>query len=271
MSLPQLLDADARERMRVGCGRLKVCLVVAWIIVVRWDIELHRGRVLIVDDDIGIQQLLFHRLADEAFHCVVAGNGQEALEEARRRSFGLVLLDIRLPDVSGLEVLKDLSTMQPEVCVMLISGLGDLPTAVEGMKLGALDYIAKPFEMMDLMARVNGAIRRNTIQCEKRNREKELEDKVYQLEDEIRELVGHTVQSLIREHLVVRELYEKGRLRNHRVKPEELKFLAQAVHSVIREPLSGSHPNEERPRKLQRIGPKELMAKVMRMGRDATT
>ena len=94
---------------------------------------------------------------------------------------------------------------------------------------------------------------------------------MFQREDEIRELVGHTVQSLIREHLVVRQLYEKGGLRNRRVRPEELKFLAQAVHSVIREPMSGNRPNGERPGKLQRVGPKELMAKVMRMGRDAAT
>ena len=115
--------------------------------------EIRKGKVLIVDDDPSIQRLLMQKLAGEGYYCVVASDGEQAISEAERHTFAVVLLDIRLPGISGLEVLRYLIRMQPLVCVIMISGHGDLPIAVESMKLGAFDYISKPFDMNDLTVR----------------------------------------------------------------------------------------------------------------------
>ncbi len=197
--------------------------------------ENQKGKVLIVDDDPSIQRLLMQKLASEGYYCVVAADGEQALREAESHNFAVVLLDIRLPGISGLEVLRYLVRMQPLVCVIMISGHGDLPIAVESMKLGAFDYISKPFDMDDLTVRSEKALRRHRTLWERHNREHALEDKVKQQEDELRGLVGQTVQALVREHLVERQLSQRRRGRP-KIEPEQLKELAQTVQSFVDEP-----------------------------------
>ena len=206
--------------------------------------EIRKGKVLIVDDDPSIQRLLMQKLASEGYYCVVATDGEQAISEAERHTFAVVLLDIRLPGISGLEVLRYLIRMQPLVCVIMISGHGDLPIAVESMKLGAFDYISKPFDMNDLTVRSEKALQRNRILCEKDNRENALNFKLKQQEDELRGLVGQTVQALVREHLVERQLSQRKRGRP-RIEPEQLKELAQTVQSFVDEPETDRKPDAD--------------------------
>ena len=206
--------------------------------------EIRKGKVLIVDDDPSIQRLLMQKLASEGYYCVVASDGEQAISEAERHTFAVVLLDIRLPGISGLEVLRYLIHMQPMVCVIMISGHGDLPIAVESMKLGAFDYISKPFDMNDLTVRSEKALQRNRILWEKDNRENALNNKLKQQEDELRGLVGQTVQALVREHLVERQLSQRKRGRP-KIEPEQLKELAQTVRSFVDEPETDRKPDAD--------------------------
>jgi len=172
--------------------------------------QIGRGKVLIVDDDSAICQLLCHRLAAEAFYCVAATSGEQALEEVRKQSFGVVLLDMILPGISGLEVLRNLDSIQPEACTLVISGYEQLTTAVEAMKLGARDFISKPFDLTDLVMRVENALRLHRVLLEKRKRESTLEERIYRQGEEARELATQTVQSLVRQYLMEQQLSEKG-------------------------------------------------------------
>lgn len=207
--------------------------------------EIRSGKVLIVDDDPSIQQLLLRKLASDSYYCVVASDGEQAVEEARRHSFGVILLDIRLPGISGLEALQYLCSIQPDACVVMVSGNDTQPVAVEAMKMGAYDYIQKPFDLEDMALRVRKATQRHRVLVEKREREKGLEEQIQQQETEIRGLVGQTVQTLVREHMLERQFSGKKTSRRRKIEPAEVSQLAQAVQSLIHPVYSSEQGTEE--------------------------
>ena len=152
------------------------------------------------------------------------------------------------------------------VCVIMISGHGDLPIAVESMKLGAFDYISKPFDMNDLTVRSEKALQRNRILWEKNNREQVLNDKVKQQEDELRGLVGQTVQALVREHLVERQLSQRKRGRP-KIEPEQLKKLAQTVQSFVNEPETDQKPGADVSKRSRKRESTSLAERLKRLRR----
>lgn len=119
-----------------------------------------RGTILIVDDEENVRKVLRRRLEAEFFYCVTASSGQEALKEAAMRGFDVVLLDILMPGLSGIEVLPKLVSWHPAIQVIMITSVADSDTISEAMRLGAYDYVTKPFNMNDLVARVEKALER---------------------------------------------------------------------------------------------------------------
>ena len=122
-------------------------------------LERRRPVVLIVDDDRGVLGVLAGTLEAE-YELVEAVSGPEALEAFEQRRFDAVVLDIRMPDMGGLEVLRRMKAIEPRVEVILLSAIEEVPTVVEGMKAGAFDYVTKPWNIDDLLSRVARAIRR---------------------------------------------------------------------------------------------------------------
>jgi DNA-binding NtrC family response regulator len=106
-----------------------------------------RIRVLIVDDEQVVCDLLSEELTERGYLCTAVLSGQEALAKTKEERFDLVLLDVRLPGLSGMEVLRKLFEERPSFPVIMITALNDASTAVEAMKLGAYDYIVKPFDL----------------------------------------------------------------------------------------------------------------------------
>lgn len=104
-----------------------------------------KERILIVDDDPVIAQSCKRILGSEGYIVSVAGFGEEALKRVSKEEFGLVITDIRLPDIYGLRVLKETKTIQPRSDVVIITGYPSLEDAKESVRLGALEYIEKPF------------------------------------------------------------------------------------------------------------------------------
>ena len=104
-------------------------------------------RILIVDDEKNIASSLEGILSDEGYQISVAGDGLDALEKIQSDPPDLVLLDIWLPGMAGIEVLKTLKSYHPEIEVLIMSGHGTIDTAVKATKLGAYDFIEKPFSM----------------------------------------------------------------------------------------------------------------------------
>ncbi len=115
-------------------------------------------RILVVDDEVAVRLVLQRILEELGYHVVTAANGQEALDKMPQLNIRVALLDIMMPGMSGMEVLQQITTNWPETCVIMVTGVDDTQTAVEVMKLGAYDYITKPFMRDDVARKVQEAI-----------------------------------------------------------------------------------------------------------------
>lgn len=104
-------------------------------------------RILVIDDEKLILWSLSERLTEEGYTCVCAENGAQALQQVREQSFDLALLDLRLPDTEGTELLEAIQAASPNLPVIVITAYSTVDAAVQAMKLGACDYLAKPFDM----------------------------------------------------------------------------------------------------------------------------
>ena len=111
--------------------------------------------ILIVDDEQVICDVLSEELSEQGYLCTAVLTGDDALGELATQDFDVVLLDIRLPGMSGMEVLREMWLNHRETAVVMITAINDVNTAVEAIKLGASDYIVKPFNL----DRVNTSIR----------------------------------------------------------------------------------------------------------------
>jgi len=115
--------------------------------------------ILIVDDDEAICGLVCEGLAEEGYRCEVASTAEDALTKLRKHSFDVVLLDIRLPDKSGIDLLKSFDTLFESTAIVMITAVRDLETAVKAMQLGASDYLVKPFTIGKLNASIITALK----------------------------------------------------------------------------------------------------------------
>jgi two-component system, OmpR family, response regulator len=118
-------------------------------------------RVLVIEDEARILSFLVRALEAETFEVDGADNGVDGLDRALRGPYDLVILDLLLPKLDGLAVLRELRAQRPEVPVVVVSARSDLPTKLRGFRLGANDYLAKPFAVDELLARVRVHLRPN--------------------------------------------------------------------------------------------------------------
>jgi putative two-component system response regulator len=151
---------------------------------------------LIVDDEPRLRQILSHVMRADGFHCVEAANGLEALEQLARAPFILVLTDMEMPKMGGIELLKELRARYPDVAVIMITGNTDVETAVGALGLGAMDYIVKPFQLEEVRARVRQALEKRRLILENRDYQERLEERVMSQQRRLEELFVGGVQSL---------------------------------------------------------------------------
>jgi two-component system copper resistance phosphate regulon response regulator CusR len=117
-------------------------------------------RILVIEDEPRIQAFLVRGLEAEGYTVVGADSGPEGLALAVAATWDLVVLDLLLPGLSGLRVLRELHAERPELPVVILSARSDLQTRLRGFELGASDYVAKPFSLEELLARVRVQLRR---------------------------------------------------------------------------------------------------------------
>jgi two-component system response regulator FixJ len=117
--------------------------------------------VYIVDDDDGMRRALTLLMGTVGYHAVPFGRPREFLEKYDPAQPGCVVLDVRMPEMSGLEVQQHLNRTGSMLPVILITGHGDIPMAVQAMKDGAFDFLQKPFRDQDLIDRINGALKQD--------------------------------------------------------------------------------------------------------------
>jgi DNA-binding NtrC family response regulator len=123
---------------------------------------MHSLRVLIVDDETDFLETVVKRLEQRKIRATGVGSGEEALERLKEEDFSVIILDVKMPGgMDGIETLRAIKEMQPNAEVILLTGHASVETSIEGMKLGAYDYILKPVRLEDLLSRVSDAMKRS--------------------------------------------------------------------------------------------------------------
>ncbi len=143
-----VIDPDA-------CTRCGDCIDVCPTGAIRLFREGRRDfGVLVVDDEYTVRDSIKEWLEEEGFLVETAGSGEEALEAVKAQSYKMMLLDIKMPGMDGVEVLKKTREIFPEMAVIMMTAYATVETAVEAMKTGAMDYLMKPFDPEDLVSKV---------------------------------------------------------------------------------------------------------------------
>ena len=145
---PYVIDAAA-------CTRCGDCVSACPTDAIRlYQKERREFRILVVDDELIVRDSLKEWLGEEGFSTAMAGSGEAALEQLTEQTFHLMLLDIKMPGMDGVEVLKKAKEILPDIAVVMMTAYATVETAVEAMKIGALDYLVKPFDPETLVAKV---------------------------------------------------------------------------------------------------------------------
>jgi DNA-binding response OmpR family regulator len=116
-------------------------------------------RLLLVDDEKGFVQVLSKRLAKRNILATQAFSGTEGIRRLRRSDFDVAVLDLKLEDMDGIEILKIFKKMDPQMPVIMLTGHGSEKASIEGMRYGAFDYLTKPHELAELVEKINEAVR----------------------------------------------------------------------------------------------------------------
>jgi two-component system, LuxR family, response regulator FixJ len=119
----------------------------------------HRGKVYVIDDDEAMRDSLDFLLGSANFHVTLFESAHYFLEALTSMDFGCVVSDVRMPGIDGIELLKRLKASRSAFPVLIMTGHGDVPLAVEAMKLGAADFLEKPFEDDRLIGMIDAALR----------------------------------------------------------------------------------------------------------------
>jgi len=135
------------------------------------------ARILIVDDESGIRESLTGILEDEGYQAGASASGEDCLELVRKSSFDVILLDVWLPGIDGLETLEKLRALDDPPEVIMISGHGTIETAVRATKLGAYDFVEKPLSLEKTLVLVKNAIESRRLRHENRDLRKQLQTK----------------------------------------------------------------------------------------------
>ncbi|MFA6433917.1 MAG: response regulator [Elusimicrobiales bacterium] len=120
-------------------------------------------KILVVDDEPGIRDLLSYELSSHDYTVITAENGEEALEKARKDNFNLVISDVKMPRLGGLEMLEAMKKINPDIEVIMSTGYGTIETAVSAMKMGAYDFVQKPFDLNEILAIIDKALERSEL------------------------------------------------------------------------------------------------------------
>jgi len=113
-----------------------------------------KNKILVVDDEEPLRIVLSAELEGEGYQVTNAGDGQEAINILATTEYDLILLDIKMPNVDGFEVLKYVKEHSPKTKVVMLTGFADLKNAIESKKLGAEDFVSKPYDLVDLLTTV---------------------------------------------------------------------------------------------------------------------
>jgi len=154
-----------------------------------------KGIIHIIDDEPVIHDVLAQLLTSEGYEVEISSSGEEALEKFPSQSFDVILLDLLMPGLDGIETLRRIKRIDPAAAVIIITAYGSVESAISAMKIGALDYVQKPFKHDDLLVVLEKALER-----------KRLQDENVRLKDELRQRFGFA--NIIGKSQVMKAVFE---------------------------------------------------------------
>jgi len=168
-------------------------------------------KILVVDDEETVRVLSQRILQTAGYDVITAANGKEALSVIADGDIAVVLLDIKMPGLSGMDVLGRINTDWPDLCVIMVTAVTDVQTAVAAMKLGAYDYITKPFDQGKMLARIRQAIIRWREYLQDKQQQAQLKQNITEQTKRMQEQFTELVNSMAREHKLLQQLASKQR------------------------------------------------------------
>jgi len=188
-----------------------------------------REKVLVVDDEETVRNLLQRTLEEAGYDVDTAANGEEALDRMSQLNIGVVFLDVKMPGMSGIEVLSKLTADWPDTCVIMATAVADAQTVVEAMKIGAYDYITKPFSRDDVILKLRRALEKRDLQLKNKRFMHELQKSVKEQSERMQSQFNELVSSLAREHRLLHELAARH--------PESGKALLSKLPLELQQPM----------------------------------
>jgi putative two-component system response regulator len=190
---------------------------------------------LVVDDEPRLRRVLVRLLEGEGFNCREAGSGTEALEMMQRDPAPLLISDLRMPQMDGVTLLREVLSRWPDTAVIVVTAVAEVESAVACLHLGALDYVAKPFHLDEVRARVMQALEKRRLILENRMYHEELAQRVQEQARRIEELSLERLQALVHA-LEEKDPYLRGhsvRVANYAFRiGRELGLAAQALDLI---------------------------------------
>jgi response regulator RpfG family c-di-GMP phosphodiesterase len=166
-------------------------------------------RCLVVDDEPRLRRVLIRLLEGEGFQCREAGSGVEALALLEQEPVPLMISDLRMPEMDGVELLREVTKRWPETAVIVVTAVAEVESAVACLQMGALDYVAKPFHLDEVRARVVQALDKRRLIQENRSYHLHLEERVEAQARRIEELFLEGVHALVHA-LEAKDGYTRG-------------------------------------------------------------
>ncbi|MBN2321140.1 MAG: response regulator [Acidobacteria bacterium] len=163
-----------------------------------------REKILIVDDEEKVRTILLSHLENGGTNCVTASDAFDALKKIKNQRFSLVISDVMMPGMSGIELLRLVKRQDPETAFIMITGLLDLNTAVDSLRTGAYDFITKPFELLAVRRAVDLALERRRLliqnRCHQEDLERKVQERTFELNDalyDVEESYKITLEALV--------------------------------------------------------------------------
>ena len=192
-------------------------------------------KCMVVDDEPRLRRVLVRLLEGEGFTCVEAGSGTEALGMLQHEQVPLVISDLRMPQMDGVTLLREIIARWPDTAVLVVTAVAEVESAVACLQLGALDYVAKPFHLDEVRARVMQALDKRRLKMELEDYRHNLERRVQEQARRIEELSLERLQALVH-FLEEKDPYTRGhsvRVANYSTRIARMMGLSQDVIEVI--------------------------------------
>src|SRR4030042_738860 len=197
------------------------------------------NRILVVDDEKPIRDFLFEALTQlGGFSIELAGNGEEALKKIEKENFDLVLTDMKMPKMDGLQLIAEIAKFKPETLMVLLTGHGSIDSALEAMKRGASDYLTKPINLDELMLRLRKVLEERqrfislkdyAAELEKANQELK---KIDEMKSEFVSVASHELRTPLAAIKNAVQLILQGR--TGEINENQRKFLSMAERNINR-------------------------------------